>query len=291
MFGYVLVNKPELKIKEFDLYRSYYCGICHSLKKNHGFSGRMTLNYDMTFLAMLLSDLYDKEDCDFEARCIAHPAQKHQEKRNEFSDYCADMCVFLSYYKGEDDWKDERTFRGWLVRMALKRKAVKVREKYPEKTAKIEKQLEALAALEAEGKAPIEKAAKTFGEIMGEIFVYQDDIWKDDMYKLGFYLGKYIYLLDAYEDIEKDTEKGNYNPFSEMYAAAKANGSFDEFDDQVLSFLMLMIGECTDAFERLPLIENAEIMRNILYSGVWVRYTNCKEERLKERNKAEDGSV
>jgi len=291
MFGYVLVNKPELKIKEFDLYRSYYCGICHSLKENYGFSGRMTLNYDMTFLAMLLSDLYDKEDCDFETRCIAHPAQKHQEKRNEFSDYCADMCVFLSYYKSEDDRKDEKSFKGWLAGTALKGKAMKVREKYPEKTAKIEKQLEALSALEKEGKAPIDKAAKTFGEIMGEIFVYQDDIWKDDMYKLGFYLGKFIYLLDAYEDIEKDTESGNYNPFSEMYAKAKEKGSFEEFDDQVLSFLMLMIGECTDAFERLPLIENAEIMRNILYSGVWVRYTNCKEERLKERNKAENGSV
>lgn len=291
MFGYVLVNKPELKIKEFDLYRSYYCGICHSLKKSYGFTGRMTLNYDMTFLAMLLSDLYDKEDCDAETRCIAHPAQKHMEKRNEFSDYCADMCIFLSYYKGEDDWKDEHTFKGWLVRNVLKRKAGKVKKAYPEKTARIEKQLEALSDLEKEGKAPIDKAAKTFGEIMGEIFVYADDIWKDDMYKLGFYLGKYIYLLDAYEDIEKDTASGNYNPFSELYKAAEEKGSFDEFDDQVLSFLMLMIGECTDAFERLPLIENAEIMRNILYSGVWVRYTNCKEARIKERNKAENGSV
>lgn len=291
MFGYVLVNKPELKIKEFDLYRSYYCGICHSLKTNHGFSGRMTLNYDMTFLAMLLSDLYDKEDCDFETRCIAHPAQKHQEKRNEFSDYCADMCVFLSYYKGEDDWKDEKTFKGWLARTALRRKAAGVKSAYPEKTEKIEKQLEYLAELEKTGEAPIDKAARIFGDIMGIIFVYQDDIWKDDMYRLGFYLGKFIYLLDAYEDIEKDVEKGNYNPFREIYDKALEKGSFEEFDEQVLSFLMLMIGECTDAFERLPLIENAEIMRNILYSGVWVRYTNCKEARLKERNKTENGSV
>ena len=104
-------------------------------------------------------------------------------------------------------------------------------------------------------------------------------------------MSKYIYLLDAYEDIEEDAEKGNYNPFRDIYETAKEKDSFEEFDQQVLSFLMLMIGECTDAFERLPLIENAEIMRNILYSGVWVRYTNCKEARLKERNKGENGSV
>ena len=291
MFGYVLVNKPELKIKEFDLYRSYYCGICHSLKKGYGFTGRMTLNYDMTFLAMLLSDLYDKEDCDFEARCIAHPAQKHKEKRNEFSDYCADMCIFLSYYKGEDDWKDEHTFRGWFLRTALRRKAMKVKAAYPEKTSKIEKQLDMLSILENTENTPIDKVARTFGDIMGEIFMYADDIWKDDMYKVGFYLGKFIYLLDAYEDVEKDIAKGSFNPFKEMYENAAAKNAPEEFDEQVLNLLMLMIGENTDAFERLPLIENAEIMRNILYSGVWVRYTNCREARLKERNKQDNGSL
>ena len=291
MFGYVLINKPELKIKEFDLYRSYYCGICHSLKSGYGLTGRMTLNYDMTFLAMLLSDLYDKEDCDHETRCIAHISQKHNEKRNEYSDYCADMCVFLSYYKGYDDWKDEHTLRGWFLKTSLKRKAMKVKAAYPEKTSRIEKQLDMLSILENTENAPIDKVARTFGDIMGEIFVYEDDIWKDDMYKVGFYLGKFIYLLDAYEDVEKDIAEGNYNPFREMYESAIKRGAPEEFDDQVQNLLMLMIGESTDAFERLPLIENAEIMRNILYSGIWIRYTNCREERLKERNKSENGSL
>lgn len=289
MFGYVLVNKPELKIKDFELYRAYYCGICHALKENYGFTGRMTLNYDMTFLALLLSDLYDKEDCDYSVRCMAHPAQKHPEKRNEFSEYCADMCVFLSYYKAEDDWADEHTVKGGSARALLKGKADKVRQKYPEKTAKIEKQLDMLKIMETAGNVPLDKAAKAFGDIMGEIFCYADDIWKEDMYKVGFYLGKFIYLLDAYEDIEKDLKNGVYNPFKEMYDRAEETGNFDEFDEQVQDFLMMMISECTDAFERLPLIENVEIMRNILYSGVWVRFANSKEARLKERTK--DGSI
>ena len=119
----------------------------------------------------------------------------------------------------------------------------------------------------------MDKVAKVFGEIMAEVFMYKDDVWKDDLYRLGFFLGKFIYLLDAYEDIEKDIKTGDYNPFKEIYRN-------ENFDEQVLNMLLLMIGECTDAFERLPLIENVEILRNILYSGVWVRYGQSKASRL-----------
>ena len=124
---------------------------------------------------------------------------------------------------------------------------------------------------------PIDKVAKVFGEIMAEVFVYRDDFWKEDLYKLGFYLGKFIYLLDAYEDVEKDMKTGDYNPFREFYAKPG-------FDDQVLNLLLLMIGEATDAFERLPLVENTEILRNILYSGVWVRYGKTKADKIKKES-------
>ena len=284
MFGYVLVNKPELKIKEFELYRSYYCGVCNSLKKRYGLAGRMTLNYDMTFLAMLLSDLYDKEDCDAECRCIAHPVSKHKEKRNEFSDYCADMCVYLAYYKTLDDWQDEHKLRSRFAMMLLAGAAKKVRAAYPEKTSLIEAKLDLLKIVENADNLPIDKVARVFGEIMGETFALKDDFWRDDLYKVGFYLGKFIYLLDAYEDVEKDIESGAYNPFKELFTKAKAGGSMEDFDNQVMNILMLMIGECTDAFEKLPLIENVEILRNILYSGVWVRFNNCMSGR-------KDGSI
>ncbi len=277
MFGYVLVNKPELKIKEFDIYRSYYCGVCNSLKKRHGLAGRMTLNYDMTFLAMLLSDLYDKEDCDAFCRCLAHPVSKHREKRNEFSDYCADMCVYLAYYKVADDWNDERKLGSFIAMKILSSAAKKVRRLYPEKTGVIEAKLDLLRIAEKADDIPLDKVARLFGEIMGESFVYKNDFWKDDLYKVGFYLGKFIYLLDAYEDVEKDIASGAYNPFKELYKKSVDKDEKDKFDNQVLNILLLMIGECTDAFEKLPLIENVEILRNILYSGVWVRYNKNKQ--------------
>jgi len=277
MFGYIMINKPELKIKDFESYRSYYCGLCEALKRRHGFLGRAMLTYDMTFLVMLLSDLYDAEDAERCCRCMMHPFHKHCERKNQTSDYCADMTVLLSYHKCMDDWQDEKKLSRLLLAKLLKPKMKKAAALYPEKAAFIEKKLNQLAIVENAKNTPIDKVAKVFGEIMAEVFIYRDDFWKDELYKIGFYLGKFIYLLDAYEDIEKDLKSGDYNPFRSLYEN-------EGFDEQVLQLMMLMMGECTDAFERLPLVEHAEILRNILYSGVWVRYSQVKEKReMKEK--------
>ena len=107
MFGYVVINKPELKFKEFDIYRGYYCGLCRSLKKRYGIAGQMTLTYDMTFLAMLLTGLYEAEISEEKHRCIAHPMSRHLMLQSKYTDYVADMNIILAYYKALDDWKDE----------------------------------------------------------------------------------------------------------------------------------------------------------------------------------------
>ena len=189
------------------------------------------------------------------------------------TDYCADMCVLLAYYKCVDDWNDEKNLKAGVSKGALKRKAQKVAQKYPEKADLIEKKMHMLTIVESAKNLPMDKVAKVFGEIMAEVFVYKDDMWKEDLYRLGFFLGKYIYLLDAYEDIEQDIKTGDYNPFKGIYQN-------ENFEEQVLNMLLLMIGECTDAFERLPLVENVEILRNILYSGVWVRFGKSKADKL-----------
>ena len=223
----------------------------------------------MTFLVMLLSDLYDAEDKEECSRCVVHPTRKHCHRRNRITEYCSDMCILLSYYKCADDWNDEKKLSKWFLSKILKRKCAKVKKKYPQKAEFIESRLNMLSIVESSKVIHIDRAARVFGEIMGEVFVYEDDMWKEDLYKIGFYLGKYIYLLDAYEDIEKDIKSGAYNPFKEIYQN-------EDFEKQVLKLLLLMIGECTDAFERLPLVEHVEILRNILYSGVWVRFGKAK---------------
>lgn len=108
MFGYITVNKPELKIKEFEEYRAYYCGLCGALRKRCGLKGQLSLSYDLTFLAMLLTGLYDGRTEDVPCKCIFHPFDKMRRKESQFLYYTADMNILLTYYKCLDDWTDEK---------------------------------------------------------------------------------------------------------------------------------------------------------------------------------------
>ena len=114
--------------------------------------------------------------------------------------------------------------------------------------------------------------AGIFGEIMAEIFAYQQDEWEQTLRKCGFYLGKFIYLLDAYEDVEEDIRKNTYNPLKEKYRG-------EDFESSAGRLLTMMIAECSKCFEQLPILKNVEILRNILYSGVWYRYEMVREKR------------
>ena len=108
MFGYIITNKDELKIKDYNLYRSFYCGLCQKLKKNYGFIGQLSLSYDMTFLILLLTGLYEESPTQSTCKCIAHPFEKHPISSNSFTAYAADMNLLLTYYKCLDDWTDEK---------------------------------------------------------------------------------------------------------------------------------------------------------------------------------------
>ena len=111
MFGYITVNKDELKIKDYRRYRAFYCGVCHSLGEHYGLSGRMTLTYDMTFMAIVLSALYEDSTVPAMHRCIPHPVRKHEALYNEYTDYAAAVNIMLTYYKLKDDWEDERKIK------------------------------------------------------------------------------------------------------------------------------------------------------------------------------------
>lgn len=275
MFGYIVVNKPEMKFREFAVYRSYYCGLCQTLKEKYGRTGQMTLSYDMTFLVMLLTGLYEPETETGEARCIAHPFEKHPTNRNEYSEYAADVNMILTYYKCMDDWLDEKKIGRYLFAAMLRKKHNRIAEKYPEKVLCVYDRLEKIHQCEKEKNSSIDGVAGHFGEIMAELFVYKDDEWADSLRKIGFYLGKYIYLLDAYDDIEKDLKKGNYNPFAGMYES-------EHFEEDVKQILTMMMAECSREFETLPILWNVDILRNILYAGVWTRFEIKHRKRMEQ---------
>lgn len=265
MFGYVNINKPELKMKDFYRYKAYYCGLCSMLKKRYGRLGQMTLSYDMTFLIILLTSLYEAETHHEHKRCIIHPVRKHDFLRNEITDYVADMNIVLSYHHFLDDWTDERSLPGLAGAGAFKRAYKKNEKKYPRQCKEIREGLQALAECEKNSIYDIDAAAGSFGKLMGALFVYREDAWSETLSRLGFYLGKFIYILDAYDDLEKDIKKGNYNPLREYCKR-------DSYKQDVERMLTMMMAEATKEFEKLPCLLDADILRNILYEGVWTKF-------------------
>lgn len=259
MFGRIIINKGELKFKEYDIYKAHYCGICASLKKR-GFLSAMCLNYDMTFLALLLNSLYDCENKCKNARCVCHVCKKHLEITDKYSDYVADMTILLAYYKCLDDFYDDKNLVKYIYSLYLNPRVKKIVEKYPQKSNNIKQYLESLA--EAEKTPQTEECANLFGQLLGEVFTPEDDIWRDILYKMGFFMGKFIYIADAFDDIEDDIKKNRPNPLKEMYGK-------DGFETECEIILNMMATECAAEFEKLPIIENAEILRNIIYSGIW----------------------
>ena len=278
MFGYVVMNKPEIKFKDFDMYRSFYCGLCRELKERYGLSGQITLTYDMTFVILLLSGLYEPPTKKGSTRCIVHPVRRQPVRKNAITEYAADMNIFLTYYKCKDDWNDERSIPGFAFGKLLEGKEKKSEKLWGKKVQTIVSCLDELSALEKENATDIDRVSGCYGRIMAEIFAYREDVWEPTLRRMGFYFGKFIYLLDAYDDVEEDVKKGNYNPFSKDYI-------IKGFDDQVKNMLMMMMAETCREFEKLPIIKYTDILRNILYSGVWCRFENVSGKRKKEQEK------
>ncbi len=275
MFGYIMINKRELKVREYDVYQAYYCGLCHTMEERHGKRSRMTLTYDMTFLAMLLSSLYgEKTECRKRA-CAVHPLKRAVTCTNEAMAYAADMNLLLAYQNLVDDWKDERDFRKLFYAALLKKQYLAVRNAYPRQARALARYMKKLNACEKKNSPSLDEAAGLTGELLAEIFVWKDDIWKKALSCMGFYLGKFIYLMDAYEDLEHDKKTGSYNP---LLLREKER----DFDDMCQYILNLMMAECCRGFEYLPIIRHKEILRNILYSGVWIRFAQNRKKRAEK---------
>ena len=282
MFGYVIINKGDMKFKEFDIYHSYYCGLCQMLKKQYGFTGQLTLTYDMTFAVMLLSSLYEPEVSEDVVNCVAHPFEKHQTRQTIYTEYGADMNVLLSYYKCMDDWADEKKLTRFTYAKLLKKGYHRAYNKYPEKARRIENLLRELSREENKQSADIDRMAGIFGRIMSEVLAPKADEWEESLRNMGFYLGKFIYLLDAWDDLEDDEKEGSYNPLLLNLPDQKVLRSKQQTQN-VREILTQMISRVCYHFERLPLVEDVEIMRNILYSGVWTKFDRHTDRTNQEK--------
>ena len=272
MFGYVIANPEGLTEEQMQRYRACYCGLCHAIHQEFSSLSRLSLNYDMTFLVLLLTSLYEPLETNGCARCIAHPVKSHGYWISPYTRYCAAMNVALAYYNCLDDWLDDRNVvklaQAQLFRSARRRTALE----YPRQISAIQSSLRELAELEAAGVPNPDGTANAFAHLMGEMFVIDEsDHWASTLRTVGAGLGRFIYILDAAVDLEADLKNRRYNPLSAMANEGKTLVDFRDY-------LTLLIGECTTAFEQLPLVQDAALLRNILYSGVWARYEQALDK-------------
>ena len=276
MFGYLVAATNVLEAEELARYRSVYCGLCRSLRRCFGQTARLTLNYDMTFLVLLLSSLYEPEEEKGESACVRHPFEPQPFVMNEISDYAANMNLALAYLKCLDDWKDDRSLAAYAEARTLRAGYEAVKERLPRQCAAIEKALDELSRIEAGGREDPDAAAACFGALMREIFVYREDRWAGPLRNMADALGRFLYLLDAAMDLEEDAARGRYNPFHRFLGAADNEARFRDI-------LRLQLGECVYWFDRLPLVADAGLLKNILCLGLWSAF-NQKFKREEPAN-------
>ena len=272
MFGFVMADIKELTPEERNRYQQIYCGICRQIGLRHGSFARLGLSYDLAFLALLLHSLYEPEETSGKKACGLHPMKPRPWVDSEYIAYCADMNVALAYYKALDDKEDQdgKNPKGKL--RTFGKNMEEIAAKYPRQCKAMAEKLEEIRLLEQENCPNPDLPAGAFGKLLEELFVYQEDIWEQDLRQLANCLGRFIYLADGAVDYAQDRKKGTYNPFLAMGMEA----DWEKWTE----FLVLEMAGCTDAYERLPLVEDKHLMDNILYGGVWLQYGQ-KQKRTK----------
>lgn len=284
MFGFVTISDNDLSDSERERYRSVYCGVCRALKRRFGQLPRFALNNDLTFVALLLMSLYEPEETLGLGRCAAHPVKPRPYIESELVDYAADMTIVMAYHSMLDNWNDDRSYPSLAFSKVLKAGYERVCGRYPRQCSACERGLGNISRIERDQMQALrdvndsestlldpDACANEFGAIMAEVLVFKEDEWSDELRSFGFELGRFVYQMDAVYDLPKDLESGSYNPFMQS----------DLDNDELRMLLMNRMAAVVDVFERLPLVQDVQILRSVLYAGVWGRL-NARDQHDKE---------
>lgn len=291
MFGYVLPRKDKLSEASFAQYRAAYCGLCRSLKLHYGFRTRFLVNYDMTFLYFLLRGKKELQP----QRCFC-PARIFCKKNclpdDDAMQYAADMSVLLSYWKLRDAKNDGGFFKRIAANVGLwfyRKPYRKAAKRHAEENAVFESQLQALQCLETQKFAGLDRTADTFAKLLGACAGFVSEGKTRRIVELLLYhVGRYLYLVDALEDLPRDYKNGSYNPLQYRYALE--NGQLLEQDK--LLFLDTVEASISLAASALELLETKdEILTNIIYYGLPAVLHSVANGSFRKRGKQDEGSI
>ncbi len=270
MFGYIRIAKPELKVKEYEMYKAVYCSLCRTLGKKYGIWSRFTLSYDFTFLALLNMSMTDGCDPIEKKRCVCNPLKKCNYCKNDESLLMPSAAaMIMMYYKLLDNLNDEKGLKkiGYiLIKPLFSHARNKAKKEYPQIDKIISEYIAAQNALERDGCAELDKAADPTAKALAELLrlCSDDERQKRVLERIGYCLGRYIYLIDAACDLPQDIKKGSYNCLK-----YETEGEPSEYaKKRIVPQLYFCSNEAGKAFELLDVKKYKPILGNIIYLGL-----------------------
>ncbi len=270
LFGYVMPHIPNLKVCEHEIYKATYCGLCKQIKKKIGGLFRLNLSYDMVFFAMFFM-AYLQEPCEFEKKfCKLHPFKKKICIKNcKALNKAANIGGILFYFKIKDNIKDCKGFKkflNWFILIFLKRSYNKLKQNEEQIAEFVLKYFNDQNKLEQKNNLSLDCYSHPTADCLGKIFKSLSKNKTDEitLYRIGYMLGKYIYLIDALDDFEKDIKNNSFNPIVAAKFQKTNNDTFKKLN-QLINF---SIAQLAESFEMLNLKSNVEILRNVIYLGL-----------------------
>ena len=271
MFGYVTPDKPYLTLRDFALYRSVYCGICISLKRNYGNLSRLATTYDAVFLSLLLHNYLDEDYVIENKRCILHPLRKRTRvAANELDDVVCAFNLLLMYHKIMDDVADEGKFRSKAAGTAFRRAYRKAARRYPEMDRIIAARYGETAELERAGCESIDRVADPFANMLAEMTeLVLKGRFTEDIRVFCYNVGKWIYLIDALDDLDEDFKRGNYNPYLAAFDDYVTREAFiNRHRSEIEGYLGSAIAVVNEKLNAIPFAFNIDLLRNITACGL-----------------------
>lgn len=276
MFGYVRAFKPQMRMCEYDTYKAFYCGLCKRIKKDYGFMATLTLSYDFAFLSIMNAGFNDCEAKAEKCRCIAHPLKKTVcVKCDSGLQYPAAAAEILIYHKLRDDCADKGFFKklaAKLMLLFLKRGYKKASKLYPELSKEIEAQMKLQASLESQPDCSIDMASEPSAKMMQAIahYISDDDSHRRVLERFGYFLGRYIYLCDALDDLIDDLKSKNFNPLIKEFSLSGDLSEEQKKDvaEFIIANVNMTLGELANCYTLLELKKYKPIIDNIIYLGL-----------------------
>lgn len=268
MFGYVRTDLPHLYIKDDILYKAMYCGVCKGIGKTCGLCARMGLSYDVTFLSVLLHNIAGIDVKIEKSHCLTHILRKKPMAQvDELTKKIGAINTELAYYKYTDDIKDGDKGRGKRLWFAKGHKRVK--KLYPEITAIIEKYLANQEKIEKANTDSIDRAADSTATMIAELSSYLlKEKSTQETWSLCYAIGKWIYLIDALDDYDKDKKKGAYNPFYLSYGAESRAELVANNEEEIRFIFHSLFYDIKDNLIKAKLYFNRDLVDNILLRGL-----------------------